>query len=471
MSDRTPPSSLAAEEAVLGAMLLSREAIDAVAGVVEASDFYRPTHSRLYAVICELHTDAKPADAITVWDALDDDTRGRIGGLDGLLQLQMDTPATSNAANYAAIVASHAVRRRVIAAGAEIVEAGYTAEDGDAAIAAAQAALSRATSSRSSSQLVHLGDAVEAVFERWAAIEAGEVAAGQMVGIGPLDQHLGGLQDGELYVVGALTGAGKTSFGLASAYHVARAGRPVLVVSLEMSAVEIARRQLLALSRSTDPMRILSEDERGRAMDYLGKRALEMCNTALWIDETPEVTVHRIRAQAAALKAEHGHLGLVVVDYLQLVRPAAGGAETRTLELAAITRGLKLLAREVGCPVMALSQLNRRPATARGADALPQLSDLRESGAIEQDAGVVMLLHRPKTSRPEPFASLRPEDVAEPERIIINVAKNRHGAIGRIDAEWYPQWALIAVSTGRELAPDKQRARSAAQNARLPYAD
>ena len=452
-------------------MLLSREAIDAVAGVVEASDFYRPAHSSLYAVICELHTAGKPADAITVWDALDDDTRGHVGGLDGLLQIQMDTPATSNAANYAAIVASHAVRRRVISAGAEIVEAGYSAEDGDAAIAAAQAALSRATSGRSASQLVHLGDAVEAVFERWAAIEAGEVTAGQMVGIGPLDQHLGGLQDGELYVVGALTGAGKTSFGLASAYHVARAGRPVLVVSLEMSAVEIARRQLLALSRSTDPMRIPSEDERGRAMDYLGKRALEMCNTALWIDETPEVTVHRIRAQAAALKAEHGQLGLVVVDYLQLVRPAAGGAETRTLELAAITRGLKLLAREVECPVMALSQLNRRPATARGADALPQLSDLRESGAIEQDAGVVLLLHRPKTSRPNVFASMRPEDVAEPERIVIHVAKNRHGALGRIDAEWYPQWALIAVSTGRELAPDEQRARSAAQDARLPYAD
>ena len=471
MPDRTPPHSLPTEEALLGAMLLSVDAITAAVTAVEASDFYRPTHARIFDTVCDLYSSNRPCDPITVAEALDASALDGIGGLDGLLGLQMNTPATSNAASYAALVASHATRRRVIAAGAEIVAAGYDAVDGDDACAKAAALLAAATRQAASADLVPLGDAVQAVLDRWADIEDGKATAGQPTGIGPLDAHLGGLRDGSLCVVGARTGAGKTSFGLAAAYHIARTGnRPVLISSLEMSAAELAQRQLLALARASDPMRLVSAPEQAEAMRKITQRAVEMASTDIWIDEAPDVSVHRIRAQAASLKASRGPLGLVVVDYLQLVRP--GSAETRTLELAEITRGLKLLAREVGCPVLAMSQLSRRVDAARGEDRLPRLSDLRESGSIEQDADVVILLHRPEARRPLAVGGHRPEDVAEPEDVMLNVAKNRFGPTGRIDALWYPAWALITAAIarrtdGRELL----EARSQTGSAWLPYRD
>lgn len=470
MSDRTPPHSLAAEEAVVGAMLLSREAIDAAVAVVSAGDFYRPALGRLFAVIADLHGRSQPADAVTVADTLDSDELDALGGLDGLLGLQMNTPATSNAADYAARIVSHAVRRRIIAAGAEIVSAGYDAVDGDAAIASAQAILARAVSTSATSELVHIADAVDSVLARWEAIEAGDVPRGQLTGITPLDTHLGGLRDGSLVVVGARTGIGKTSFGLATAYHIARGGRPVLVVSLEMSATEIAQRQLLALARATDPTRTtITEQEREKLYRTISARAFEMCETDLWIDESPDVTVHRIRAQAAAMKATRGDLGLVVVDYLQLVRP--GDAETRTLEVAQITRGLKLLAREVGCPVIALSQLRRSDGTRGGDKQGPHLSDLRESGSIEQDADVVLLLHRPPQDRPQAAGGYTADELAEPESIDIRVAKNRAGPVGTIRATWYPQWALIAAATSSTAGTAPEQARSDDLVARLPYID
>ena len=470
MADRVPPHSLAAEAALLGAMLLSGDAIAAAVAVVDDNDFYRAAHGRTFDVIRDLHASGRPSDPITVAEALNAKALNDVGGLDGLLGLVAATPATSHAAAYAEQISSHAVRRAVIAAGAEIVAAGYDAVDGDDACARALALLAAATSHAAAGDLVPLGDAVASVLDRWADIETGKATSGQPTGIGPLDAHLGGLRDGALCVVGARTGAGKTSFGLIAAWHVAAAGRPVLISSLEMTAAELAQRQLLALARAADPMRSVSEAERTDAWRQIEAKAAEMAAADIWIDETPDASVHRIRAQAASLRAQRGDLGLVVVDYLQLVRP--GSAETRVLEVAEITRGLKLLAREARCAVLALSQLTRRTEHSKGAERRPRLADLRESGSIEQDADVVILLHRPTADRPRPFGGFRAADVVKPEPIDLIIAKNRHGPAGTVKAEWYPQWALICDAKARSGgAVDLDRGRSEAGSARLPYRD
>ena len=470
MADRIPPHSLPAEAALLGAAMISLPAIDqATAAGITATDFYRPSHGALWTTITSLHTTGAAVDHVTVADRIGDEILTALGGMDTLIQMTIDAPTIRGAVTYAEQVMSHAVRRRVIAAGAEIVAAGYDAVDGDEACAAASALLGRAVDRTSSSDLVPLSDAVDRVLKRWEDIEAGTATGGQLTGIKPLDAHLGGLRDGTLCVVGARTGAGKTSFGLSAAYHMARAGRPVLISSLEMSAEELAQRQLLALARATDPTRDMTHNQRAEMWRKLQDRARDMSDTDIMIDERPDVTVHSIRAQAAAVKAAKGDLGLVVVDYLQLVRP--GDSERRDLEVAEVTRGLKLLAREVACPVLALSQLSRRVDQTTGKDRLPKLSDLRESGSIEQDSDVVILLHRPPVSRAVAPGSMRAEDVVEPEKITLIVAKNRFGPSGAFDALWYPGWALITAVTSTALGDASRTAMSDMVDARLPYRD
>ena len=449
---RVPPHDRAAEEAVVGSCLLNRQALTEIrAAGLRSEHFYSPVAAHAWAAVETLDDRGDPVDAVTVSGELDDDR------IDDLLRWQMDAPSTANAVSYARAVRSAARRRDVIAAGRAVAEAGWTL-DADAAVAAAAEAVA-ALDAGADGRLRRFADVVDTMMARWET----PAPDGVGVGIDAVDRVVR-MRPGELHIVGARTGVGKSSYLLAAAGHVARHHGPVLVFSLEMTADEVAARMLSHQARGAVSARVPPSDRD----DDLWRRIMEAVPDAgrlpVWIDDSTELTVAQIRATAAQHAAVHGAPALVVVDYAQLVDAPAG--ETRQMQVAAVTRGLKTTARALGCPVLAASQL-RRPDPTQHRTTPPGLHDLRESGAIEQDADSVLLLH----ALPHPDAErvAYDRDLAEPAEIQIRVAKNRHGpAQTTLQCRWYPGWALIVSATAsRPVKP----ATSEPHSERLPYRD
>ncbi|MBV9042574.1 MAG: replicative DNA helicase, partial [Acidimicrobiia bacterium] len=380
---RIPPHNLEAEESLLGAMLLSGDAIAAAVNIhLSAEDFYKPAHGHVYDAICSLYGQGEPVDPVTVSEELRRaDLHELVGGLPALLSLEARTPATSNAARYARIVEDHALLRRLIGVAGEIADLGYDLpEDVAMAVDRAEAmvyevAQKRVTDSMEGIQtlLEKSLDHIEALYER------GEDITGIPTGYTDLDGLLAGLQPSNLVIVGARPAAGKTSFSLGLAAHAAmHANRPVLLFSLEMSHLELTQRLLCAEAR-VDASRLrtgrLQEPDWPKISHAVGR----LGEANIFIDDNPHLTVMEIRAKARRLKSRLGDLGLIVVDYLQLMtgRP---DAENRQVEVSEISRGLKILARELECPVIGLSQLSRQ--LENRADKRPMLADLRESGCV-----------------------------------------------------------------------------------------
>jgi replicative DNA helicase len=422
-SGRVPPHNLEAEESLLGAMLLSRDAITAsVEAGVEASDFYKPAHTHLFDAVMSLYGQGEPVDPVTVAEELRRaDLLDSLGGRQTLLHLQAATPASANATHYAKIVNELALLRRLIGVAGDIAEMGYDdSQDVVETLDRAESLVFEVAERRVSESMVKVSDALQETLDQLEALydSSGDIT-GVPTGYTDLDHLLLGLQPSNLIVVAARPGAGKTSLALGAAANVAmEARKPVLFFSMEMGTLELTKR-LLAGEARVDARRLQTGNIPEADWTRLSHAVGRLAEAPLFIDDNPHCTVMEMRAKSRRTKARHGDLGLVVVDYLQLMTPMAKRAENRQVEVAEISRGLKILARELDCPVMALSQLNRQ--LEYRADKRPMLADLRESGSLEQDADVVVFIYRDDIYNPD-------SDQRGTAEIIVS--KHRNGPTG-----------------------------------------
>lgn len=393
---RQPPQDAAAEQAVLGGMLLSKDAVADVLEKLRPGDFYKPANQLVYDAILDLYGRGEPADAVTV--AAELDRRGllrRVGGAPYLHTLISTVPTAANAGYYAEIVAEKSLLRRLVEAGTRVVQYGYAGADGadvNEIVDRAQAEIYDVTERKSSEDFVILEEILQPAMDEIDAIASeGGVSKGVPTGFTDLDELTNGLHPGQMIVVAARPGMGKSTLGLdfmrscSIKHHL-----PSIVFSLEMSKTEIVMRLLSAEAKIK-----LADMRSGRMNDddwtRLARRMSEISEAPLYIDDSPNLTMMEIRAKARRLK-QKADLRLVVIDYLQLMT-SGKKVESRQQEVSEFSRQIKLLAKELEVPVVAMSQLNRGPE--QRTDKKPMLSDLRESGSIEQDADMVILLHRP----------------------------------------------------------------------------
>lgn len=382
-ASRVPPHNLDAERALLGALLLSRDAVAAAAEVLPGADvFYRPAHAHIYDAVTVLTTRGEVADPITVADELRRrDLLEAVGGTQALVDLQADAPGTANAAHYGRIVRDHALLRRLISASSSISEKAYgLPEDVRKVVDEAESLVFDIARHEGEGTTARLADLLSDTLTRIEELhDRGSEITGTPTGYYDIDELTAGLQPGALVVVGARPAMGKTAFALGMATHAAmRAGKSVLLFSLEMSKTELVQRMLCTEAR-VDSKKIrngrLSDGDWSGIAAAMGR----LGEAKVWIDDNPNVSVMEIRSKARRLQTEVGDLGMVIVDYIQLMT-GRSSAENRQVEVAEISRNLKLLARELECPVVALAQLNR--GLEQRQDKRPLLSDLRESGCL-----------------------------------------------------------------------------------------
>jgi len=413
--ERLPPQDLHAEQSVLGSMLINKDAIADCLEAVKAHDFYRPAHELIFDAVLDLFGRGEPADAITVADELS--KRGditRVGGQAYLHQLIQSVPTAANAGYYAEIVHERAVLRRLVEAGTRIVQMGYAQGEGDIddIVNRAQAEVYSVAEVRGSEDYTILGELLNETMEE---IEAASGRTDEMIGVPTgfleLDELTNGLHPGQMIVVAARPAVGKSTLGIDIARAAAiKHNMATAVFSLEMSRTEITMRILSA--EATIQLQDLrkglkSQEQWNKLARIMGK----ISDSPLFIDDSPNMSLMEIRAKCRRLKQQH-NLKMVIIDYLQLMS-SGKKVESRQQEVAEFSRALKLLAKELEVPVIAISQLNRGPE--QRTDKRPQMSDLRESGSIEQDADVVILLHRDRSD---------PERDGEADVI---VAKHRNG--------------------------------------------
>ncbi|MBM6406104.1 replicative DNA helicase [Phycicoccus sp. CSK15P-2] len=413
--ERVPPQDLHAEQSVLGSMLLDKDAIADCLEQVKAQDFYRPAHEAIFDAVLDLFGRGEPADAITVADELS--KRGdlaRVGGQAYLHQLIQSVPTAANAGYYAEIVHERAVLRRLVEAGTRIVQLGYAQGEGDIddIVNRAQAEVYGVADKRGGEDYHVLGEILD---ETLTEIEAASGRTDDLIGVPTgfieLDELTHGLHPGQMIVLAARPAVGKSTLGIDVVRAAAiKHNMAAAVFSLEMSRTEITMRILSAEAtiQLQDLRRGLkNQDQWNKLARIMGK----ISSAPLFIDDSPNMSLMEIRAKCRRLKQQH-NLKLVVIDYLQLMT-SGKKVESRQQEVAEFSRALKLLAKELEVPVIAISQLNRGPE--QRTDKRPQMSDLRESGSIEQDADVVILLHRDRG------------DVEREGEADVIVAKHRNG--------------------------------------------
>ena len=421
--DRNVPHSVDAERSVLGAILLENTAINRAQEILAEDDFYRDPHRRIFKVMAALSERATAIDPVTVKEELvrSGDLEA-VGGPAYIASLLDGVPHSSNIEHYAKIVREKAVLRRLIDAGGEIVKTAYEASrDVDEILDQSERLVFEIAQDQMRTGFLPMrtiADQSLKTIERLS--EHRELVTGLATGFPTLNEMTSGLQPSDLVVIAARPGMGKTSFALNIAQHAAREGKSIGVFSLEMSREQLFLRLLTGQARiDAHRMRTgrLGREEWARLTAAFG----ELAGMPIFIDDTAGTGVLEMRAKSRRLKLEHG-LDLLIVDYLQLMR-GRGRAENRNQEISEISRSLKELAKELRLPVIAISQLSRAPEQ-RGNDRRPQLSDLRESGAIEQDADVVMFIYREEVYKPT-------EENRGRAQIII--AKQRNGPIGNLD--------------------------------------
>jgi replicative DNA helicase len=418
-------------------MMLSAGAIADAAGVVSASDFYKPAHGHVYDAVHTLYASGQPADSVTVADELRRaGLLDAIGGHAVLAQIMSSTPATTNAARYARIVEEYALLRRLIGVAGEISELGYSVpEDVSKALDRAESLVYEVNERRVTDSTQKLSSLLSENLDRLEQLyERGDAITGTPTGYIDLDHLLSGLQPSSLVVVGARPAMGKTSFALGMIAHAALEATnpsPVLFFSLEMSNLELSQRLLCAEAR-VDSTRVRNGQLQSDDWQKISRAMGRLAEAPIWIDDNPNLTIMEIRAKARRLKSQVGSLGAIVIDYLQLMSGRAS-AENRQVEVSELSRGLKILARELETPVVALSQLSR--GLEMRADKRPMLADLRESGSIEQDSDVVMFIYREEIYDP------KPENAGQAE---IIVAKHRSGPTGVVQLAFLPQYTRFA---------------------------
>lgn len=435
--DRTPPQDLAAEQSVLGAMLMSKDAIANVVEVLKGRDFYRPSHELIFDAIIDLYGRGEPADPITVADELG--KRGeiaRVGGHVYLADLLASISIAANASYYAEIVHNKAVLRRLVEASIKVAQLGYQGQ-GDVAdiVDAAQQAVYEVADGKSSEDYQPLSELIEPTIDEIEAIEGRKgVMSGVPTGFADLDELTNGLHAGQMIIIAARPAVGKSTLALDFARAAAIKSKLATVFfSLEMSRTEIVMRLL-----SAEAQVFLGSIRGGKMNDEDWRRVVNktpmISESPLFIDDSANLTMMEIRAKARRLKQRHD-LKMVIIDYMQLMS-SGKKVESRQLEVSEFSRQIKLLAKELELPVIALSQLNRGPEQ-RG-DKKPMLSDLRESGSLEQDADMVVLLHR--------------EDVYDkdnrPGEADLIVAKHRNGPTGTITTAFQGHYSRFVDMQG-----------------------
>jgi replicative DNA helicase len=441
--DRQPPCNLEAERAVLGSILLKPDVCDDVVLLVRADDFYDEAHQKLFAHMLALHEEGRRVDLTLLVDRLK--TSGdleAIGGYAALAEIGNSVPTAANAQYYAGIVRDKSTYRALIHVGTEIVHDAYDqADDSTLLLSQAEQKIFSILEHRGLGQQADLKDVLHDVMDRIDARMKGEhVAGGLETHFADYDALTGGLHDSELIILAARPSMGKTALALNIAEHVARkASAPVLFVSLEMSRLELGDRLLCSFAR-VNGQRLRNGTISNEERRTLVEKAAELSQCPLFVDDTPTRTVTEIAAVARRLKRKHG-LRLVVIDYLQLIEPD-NPKDQRQEQVARIARRLKHLARDLSLPVLCLAQLNRQAEMSR--ESKPRLSHLRESGAIEQDADVVMFVHRE-----EYYATSEDEKARVAGEAELIVAKQRNGPIGEVKLTFLHKFARFEDATQR----------------------
>jgi replicative DNA helicase len=428
-SIRVPPHSIEAEQSVLGGLLLDNAAWDRIADFISEDDFYRFDHRLIFQTIVKLVNSSRPADVITVFDALNalgkaDDA----GGLTYLNALAQNTPSAANIRRYAEIVRDRGVLRKLITVSDEIASQAFNPQgkevkqmldEAESKIFAIAEEGSRGAQGFTAIQPL-LTQVVERIDELYNRDHTSDIT-GVPTGFADLDRMTSGLQAGDLIIVAGRPSMGKTAFSINIGENVAiDSGLPVAVFSMEMGGAQLAMRMIGSVGK-LDQHRLRT----GRLIDEDWPRlthAIQKMNDAqFYIDETPALSVIELRARSRRLSRQCGKLGLIIIDYLQLMSGSSGGGENRATEISEISRGLKGLAKELGCPVIALSQLNR--SLEQRPNKRPVMSDLRESGAIEQDADVILFIYRDQVYNP---------DSPDKGTAEIIIGKQRNGPIGSV---------------------------------------
>ena len=428
---KVPPHSIEAEQSVLGALLLDNNSLDFVASIIKDIDFYRSEHAIIFQSISKLINDNKPADVLTVHEELKNYGLSENFGITYLNQLASNTPSSANIRGYAQIISDRSILRRLIQTADSIANAAFFPEKGVRNLLDEAEARILSINQDSGRQNDYyeleslMTETVERIQELAARGCANEIT-GVATGFIDLDRMTSGLQKGDLVIVAGRPSMGKTSFAMNIAEHVAiKEGLPVLIFSMEMSASQLALRMLGSVGRvNQGRLRTgrLSDDEWPRVTQSIG----QLTKAPMLIDETGSLNSLELRARARRMARKYGNVGLIVIDYLQLMAGKGGGStENRATEISEISRSLKSLAKEMQCPVIALSQLNR--SLENRENKRPMMSDLRESGAIEQDADVILFIYRDEVYHPETDAV----GIAE-----VIIGKQRNGPIGPVKLSW-----------------------------------
>jgi replicative DNA helicase len=418
------PQNIEAECGVLGSIIIDPEAIVQVADFLHSEDFYRDAHRTIYEVILYLYSQHEPADFITICDELERINRLEdVGGPGYITSLVNQVPTSGNVEYYGRIVERTAILRRLIHAAGQIAAIAYEEGDADVALDKAEQLIFEISQKHAHADFSTLGDLLAEFMEKLDMLhERRGTIVGVPSGFTDLDRLTGGLQKSDLIILAARPSVGKTSLSLSLAHNAAiKYKQSIAIFSLEMSKEQLVQR-FLSMEAGIDQQRLrtgwIEDDEWERIIDSIQK----LSEARIWIDDTAGISPVEMRSKARRLQAEHG-IDLVIVDYLQLMQSSAGGVrnKNREQEISEISRSLKGLARELNVPVMALAQLSR--AVESRQSKVPQLSDLRESGSIEQDADIVMFIYRDEVYNPE---SER-KNIAD-----IIVAKHRNGPVGEI---------------------------------------
>ena len=421
--DRKLPFSLEAEQSLLGSILIDPMCMDEIAPLISAEDFYVPEHTEIFRAMQSMYLKSKNIDVVTLIDELvKSGTYDESGGREYLRLVAEAVPTAANAKDYADIVRDKAVLRQLIEAGDDITEAAYAGDDSaENLVEFAESKIFRIAEGRENKNFVHIRDALIQVYDRLTKLSQDpEALRGTPTGYTALDNVIVGMQEADLVLIGARPGMGKTSFAMNIATEAAiRTKKTVCVFSLEMSAEQLANR-MLSSEAQIDSYKMRSGTLSAEDWNAIAYASSRLSETEILIDDTPGVTVTAMKSKLRRVK----NLGLVVVDYLQLMQGDRHN-DNRVQEVGDISRGLKLLAKELAIPVICCAQLSRGPENRP--DKRPMLSDLRDSGAIEQDADIVMFLYRDEYYKDETTN----QSVAE-----VIVAKNRHGSLDKVKLGW-----------------------------------
>lgn len=427
---RIPPQSLEAEQSVIGSMLLDKEVISSITEILKSDDFYRDDHKEIFDAVLELFDRGEPVDLITVSEQLKlKSVLEKVGGIEYLTNIANVVPTTANAKHYAKIVAEKSVLRRLIKASSDIMDMSYeSSEEVTYVLDKAEKGIFDILQQKSSQGISQIKDVLLDTFNRLEELYNNK---GFITGIATkfidLDYKTSGLHNSDLILIAARPAMGKTSFALNIAQNVAVYSHvPVAVFSLEMSKEQLVNRMLCS-EAMVDSQKMRTGKLDDEDWKKLARALGPLAEAPIFIDDTPGLSITELRAKCRRLKIEK-NIGLVVIDYLQLMQ-GKGKNDSRQQEISEISRSLKILAKEINVPIITLSQLSRGPEART--DHRPMLSDLRESGAIEQDADIVMFLYRDDYYNPD----TEKKDIAE-----LIIAKHRNGSTGTVELVWFGQY-------------------------------